>query len=190
MAVTLETPKRRGLEYVSGWRGAVIMTAATVALAQVSFSIPFSPVPFSLQPYAIMLTGVLLGKRWGLVSVLQYLMLGAMGAPVFALWRAGLPVLFGHTGGYLMAYPFAVMLIGFLTERLPLPKMNRAFVACLAGLGVIYTFGCTWLAISTGGTMSAFQVAIAGAGWFLVWDVLKALVVAQTYALAKRGQEF
>lgn len=186
MDVTLEFPKRGILTLVSGWRGAVIMTAATAVLAQVSFPIPFSPVPFSLQPFAIMLTGILLGKRWGLVSVLQYLMLGAMGAPVFALWRAGLPVLFGHTGGYLMAYPFAVMLIGLLMEQLPLSDMKRAYVACLAGLSVIYTFGCVWLAMTTGGTMSALQVAIAGAGWFLIWDLVKACVVAQTYALVNR----
>lgn len=180
------TTKQEATGLLSGWRGAVVMTAAIAILAQASFKIPFSPVPFSLQPFAVMLTGVLLGKRWGLVSVLQYLALGAMGAPVFALYRAGLPVLFGPTGGYLMAYPFAVVLIGFLMERLPFSDAKRAFSACLAGLGVIYAMGCGWLAITTGGTMSALQVAIAGAGWFLVWDVVKALVVAQAFALKSR----
>ncbi len=182
----LESPKRSSLAGLANWRGALVMTAVTALFAQLSFPIPFSPVPFSMQPFAILLTGVLLGKKWGVASTLQYLLLGALGAPVFAMGHAGVHVLFGFTGGYLLAYPFAVFLIGTLMERLPLADFKKAACACLAGLGVIYTFGCSWLALRTGGTMNALQVAVAGAGWFMAWDFVKVLVVAQTFASANR----
>src|SRR6201988_4398795 len=98
----------------------LFVTALTALAAQVSVPLPFTPVPFTLQPMVVLLGGAALGARLGLASQVLYLALGIAGFPVFAV-SAVLPQgvfrLLGPTGGYLMSYPFAAFVAGALAQR-------------------------------------------------------------------------
>jgi len=86
------------------------MTRSALMAAQIS--IPLEPVPFTLQVLAVVLAGLLLGPRYGALAMAVYVLVGAVGVPVFAGFRGGLSVLFGDTGGYLLAYLLAAAIAG------------------------------------------------------------------------------
>lgn len=159
--------------------GVMFMIALTAAAAQVSFPIPGTAVPFTLQPMIVILAGAALGSRLGAASQMGYLMLGLIGLPVFAaspLLPQGAARLLGPTGGYLMAYPLAAFVTGLLAERGFDRRLSTAVVAMLAGVAVIYTGGLSWLSLMHVGN---FTLAVAaGAAPFFVADVFKAIVAA------------
>ncbi len=115
----------------------------------------------------------------------QYLLLGWMGLPVFALGKSGFAPMFGLTGGYLWSYPLAAFVVGWLAERSG-RSLRGQLLACAAGLAVIYGLGCTWFALVS--HQSFVTVLLQGALVFLAWDVLKALAaVAATRCRTRRG---
>jgi biotin transport system substrate-specific component len=170
-----------GREYAAAIRaaGAVFMIALTAAAAQISFPIPGTAVPFTLQPMIVILAGAVLGSRLGAMSQFAYLMLGIAGLPVFAASPAlpqGAARLLGPTGGYLMVYPAAAFVTGLLAERGFNRRLSTAIMAMLAGVGVIYAGGLSWLAAAY---TASFSLAVAaGAAPFLVADVFKAVIAA------------
>jgi len=93
--------------------------AALVAVfARIAVPLPFTPVPFTLQPMAVMLTGMFLGKRAGFAALVEYLVAGTLGAPVFAGGGGGIAYLSSISSlGYLIAYPFAAYVVGWMAER-------------------------------------------------------------------------
>jgi len=163
--------------------GAVLfVTALTAAAAQISVPLPFTPVPFTFQPMVVLLGGALLGPRLGAVSQVIYLALGLAGAPVFAaspVLPQGPARLLGPTGGYLMAYPFAAYVTGWLAERGFDRRYFTAVVAMAAGLAVVFFCGVLWLArglSATGGGLSA--ALSAGLYPFVIADVIKLCLAA------------
>jgi biotin transport system substrate-specific component len=165
--------------------GVLFMTALTAAAAQVSFSIPFTQVPFTLQPMVVLMAGLALGPRLGLLSQVLYLVAGVLGAPVFAVSPTlpmGAARLIGPTGGYLMAYPIAALVTGYLAERGFDRRHATSVLAMLAGLIVIYACGVLWLGLFVS-TASSGPVGISAAlatGFypFVVADILKVLLAA------------
>jgi biotin transport system substrate-specific component len=159
--------------------GVMFMIALTAAAAQISFPIPGTAVPFTLQPMIVILAGAALGSRLGAASQMGYLMLGIIGLPVFAaspLLPQGAARLLGPTGGYLMAYPVAAFGVGLLAERGFDRRFSTAIAAMLAGVAVIYTGGLGWLtAVHVG---SVTLAVAAGAAPFLIADVCKAILAA------------
>src|SRR5262245_2769030 len=127
----------------------LFVTALTAIAAQVSVPLPFTPVPFTLQPMVVLLGGAALGSRLGMASQVLYLALGIAGFPVFAA-SAVLPQgplrLLGPTGGYLMSYPFAAFVAGALAERGFDRRYFTSVLAMAAGLAVVFTFGVVWFA--------------------------------------------
>ena len=98
----------------------VFVTGLTAAAAQVSVPLPFTAVPFTLQPMMVLVAGLVLGSKVALGSQILYLFAGIVGLPVFApspLLPAGALRLIGPTGGYLVAYPIAAWVVGRLAER-------------------------------------------------------------------------
>jgi biotin transport system substrate-specific component len=158
---------------------ALFMIALTAAAAQISFPIPGTAVPFTLQPMVVILAGAVLGSRLGAASQFAYLMIGMAGLPVFAatpLLPQGAARLLGPTGGYLMAYPIAAFLTGLLAERGFNRRFSTSMASMLAGVAVIYAGGLSWLA---GAHLGTWSLAIAaGAAPFLIADVCKALLAA------------
>src|SRR5215211_6026822 len=93
---------------------AALMAAVTAVAAQIA--IPIFPVPFTLQVFAVVLSGFLLGPRYGALAQVIYLLVGAIGVPVFAQFKGGLGVVLGPTGGYLVSYPIAAAVAGLATN--------------------------------------------------------------------------
>lgn len=128
----------------------VLLVGGSVALAlsaQLAFHLPFSPVPITGQTFAVLLVGALLGSVRGGMVVLLYLAEGLSGLPVFAGGGAGPVILLGPTGGYLLGFVPAVIIVGYLAER----GWDRRFLTTLAamtgGTAAIFVCGLTWLAI-------------------------------------------
>jgi biotin transport system substrate-specific component len=155
---------------------AVVITAAA---AQFTMPVPFTAVPFTFGPMAVLLTGAALGSRLGFTAQALYLAAGAAGLAVFtpsATLPPGALRLLGPTGGYLIAYPVAAFVTGFLAERGWDRRYLTSLAAMLVGLAIILGSGVTWLAVVYTGSLSA---AIAqGLAPFLLADLVKSAAAA------------
>ena len=155
---------------------AMLLSALMIALTTVfsQIVIPMPLVPINLGLLAVFLTGFLLPKRWALITVGLYLLMGAIGLPVFANFRGGPQALFGNTGGYLLGYFLSVAAISLLRKR------ARGFVrrALLCGLALLacYVPGTLWLMFLTG--RSLVQVLPFAIYPFIPGDILKCLAAA------------
>jgi biotin transport system substrate-specific component len=163
----------------------LFVTALTAAAAQISFPLPFTPVPFTLQPVVVLLGGAALGARLGASAQVLYLFLGVAGAPVFAFapdLPQGLLRLLGPSGGYLMAYPLAAIVTGALAERKLDRRFRTSIVAMAAGLSVIFAGGVLWLAKDLG------LAAALAAGFtpFVVVDTIEIVAAAAVMPVAWR----
>ena len=139
--------------------------------AQISFHIPFSPVPVTGQTLIILLSGIILGKTRGVAAVGLYLLQGAAGLPFFAGGKSGLAALAGPTGGYLFGFLAGVYIVGLLSELRHNRSIFQAATALVVGNIVIYIFGLVWLAQFVG----EFQALSLGLYPFLVGDLIKIL---------------
>jgi biotin transport system substrate-specific component len=164
----------------------LLFAALTAVAAQISVPLPFTDVPLTLQPMVVLIGGLALGARLGMASQILYLAAGIAGLPVFAA-SATLPPgplrLIGPTGGYLMAYPFAAFVTGWLAERGLDRRYAGSFVAMLAGLALIFASGIGWLAFFarpiTGGSPAGLAAALAtGLYPFLFADIVKLAIAA------------
>ena len=164
----------------------VVVFGAFVALSA-RVAIPWWPVPMTLQPLAVLFTGAVLGSRRGTLALLLYLAEGAVGLPVFA-GGAGIVYMLGPTGGYLVSYPVAAGLVGWLAERGWDRKLAWTTAAMTLGLLVIYAFGVVWLAGFLGDLWTAL---VQGMLIFIPGDLVKiaiaALALPGGWALARRG---
>jgi biotin transport system substrate-specific component len=172
----------RGIQIAS----VLFITALTAAAAQISMPLPFTTVPLTLQPMIVLIGGLALGSQLGAVSQILYLAAGIAGLPVFAA-SATLPPgalrLIGPTGGYLMAYPVAAFVAGYLAERGFDRRYLTSVVAMFAGLAIIFTSGVLWLGLFartlTGSAPVGMQSALAtGLYPFILPDVVKLAMAA------------
>jgi biotin transport system substrate-specific component len=170
--------------------GAVVLGAVLVAVAaQISVPLPGTPVPMTLQPMAVLLVGGLLGARYGALSLILYLAMGAAGLPVFTpspVLLPGIGRLFGQTGGYLLAYPIAAYAVGMNVPGLFVKskagsggedtgrRWARVTLGVVSGLILIHLGGLAQLAILTGDIAAAARF---GTLPFLLGDLLKIAVL-------------
>jgi biotin transport system substrate-specific component len=158
--------------------GVVLISLA----AQARFYLPGNPVPVTGQTFAILLVGGALGVRRGVAAAALYVILGAIGLPLFADGRHGVSVVVGATGGYLVGFVLASAIVGKLAEFGWDRRLGGA-VGMLAIASVpIYLVGVPWLALSTGRTLS-WAVA-NGLVPFVVGDVLKIALAAVLFPAA------
>ena len=160
----------------------LFVTALTAAAAQVSIPLPFTPVPFTLQPMVVLLGGAVLGSRLGMASQVLYLLVGIAGLPVFAaspVLPQGALRLLGPTGGYLLSYPFAAFVAGALAERGFDRRYVTSVLAMAAGLVLIFTGGVLWLAFFARPAAVGLSAALqTGLYPFLPADLVKLFVAA------------
>jgi biotin transport system substrate-specific component len=159
---------------------ALFVTVLTIAAAQISIPIPFTPVPFTFQPMIVLVGAAALGARLGAMSQILYLTLGVLGLPVFAaspILPQGVARMLGPTGGYLMAYPLAAFVTGLLAERGFDRRYLTAVLAMVCGLAVVFAGGVSWLAIYAPSQGWSGALA-AGLYPFIAADVVKLLVAA------------
>ena len=147
---------------------ASLMAALTAVGATIH--IPIGPVPIVLSTLFVLLSGLLLGSRWGLISMGLYLLVGAMGIPVFAGGRGGLAHFFGPTGGYLFGYVLSAWVAGFISERSHKSPALQ-IVAIIFGSLAIYVIGVPWLKMVT--NMSWEKSLLVGMVPFLIGDAVK-----------------
>jgi biotin transport system substrate-specific component len=155
----------------------VVSFSIFVALcAQISFRLPNTPVPVTLQTLGVLLTGATLGSRRGGLALLTYLAEGAAGLPVFAEGYGGIARLIGPTAGYLWSFPIAASITGWLCEK----GLDRTFttsaLAMLPGSVSIYLLGVPWLALVL--KLSLPVALTTGMLPFLLGDVIKLFVAS------------
>jgi biotin transport system substrate-specific component len=179
-------PRSRSAAQEIAW--SLLGAVALVLLTQVRIPLPFTPVPFTMQTLGVLLLGGVLGPVAGTLAVLEYLLMGACGLPVFSQGGAGLPWML-VTGGFLLAFGPAAFLFGALTQRVRALSYGARLAALLVGgvgaIALIYFGGWAWFASFTHkGLDVAFQLAVAP---FILMDMVK--VGAAAALLALRGQK-
>ncbi len=147
-------------------------------------SIP-TEVPFTLQTFAVFLVLLLLGGKRGTIATAVYILLGAVGAPVFAGFKAGAGVLLGSTGGYIFGFLFIGLIYIFFTSLIK-DKIVIKLAALVLGLVVCYAFGTAWFMyvyLKNTGDVGLLTVL----GWcvfpFIIPDLIKMTIAA---VIAKR----
>jgi biotin transport system substrate-specific component len=176
---SLALPIRAGLVAL-----AVTLTAAA---AQFTTPLPFTAVPFTLTPLVVMLTGAALGSRLGFLTQVLYLAAGAVGLSVFApsvTLPPGAGRLLGPTGGYLMAYPIAAFVTGWLAERGWDRRYVTSYAAMFIGLLIIFAGGVSWLAVAITGSLAT--AVATGFLPFIVTDLVKIAAAAMILPAAWR----
>ena len=117
----MERSKLKGMVF------AALFAALTGAVAWFKIPLPFTPVPITLQTLMVLLSGAMLGPVYGALSMIVYLLLGAIGLPVFAGGGSGVAALLGPSGGYLFSYPIAAFVIGYMLQKKKLNVFIRYF---------------------------------------------------------------
>lgn len=156
------------------WRLAGIVTFTLLAALSAKIKIEIGPVPFTMQPLVVLLAGMVLGWRDGMISIFSYVLLIAAGLPLDAR-GLGTAALFGPTGGYLIGFVAAAGAVGYLVERAG-ARLWQRWLAGLVGVAIIYLFGVSHLSLYLGKDFGASWQT--GAMPFLIPDTIKALLAA------------
>ena len=172
---------RTDLSWATRGLAVLFVTALTAAAAQISVPLPFTPVPFTFQPMVVLIGGAALGARLGLASQVLYLLIGIAGVPVFAaspILPQGAARLLGPTAGFLLSYPLAAWVTGFLAERRFDRQYLTSVLAMAAGLCVIFAGGALRVAYGPPqplGLAAALQVTVIP---FIPADIVKVCLAA------------
>jgi len=172
-------PQTRDLSQSKRLMGIAVFTIITIIAARLK--IPMEPVPFTMQPFAVLLAGMILGSRDGALSQAVYVGLIALGLPFDANIR-GTVALFGATGGYLIGFVVAAGVVGLLVERAG-SRFWQQWLAGIVGVVVIYIFGI--YVLKNVAAMDWNAAWTAGVSPFIAWDMLKAVIAA---AIAEGGR--
>lgn len=163
-------------------------TVVVAAAAHIAFPLPFTPVPFTLQPLAVLGVGLALGPVDAFFVMLAYLAEGVCGLPVFApsALGGGVAQLLGPSGGFLMSYPLVASLAGGLTRRLRsiTPAFAAALVACTAAIVLLFFSGAAWFIHFT--HHSLYATWIGAVAPFLPGEAVKVLAAAGIYSTLSR----
>jgi biotin transport system substrate-specific component len=153
----------------------VVLASLMAALMAVGayIHIPIGPVPIVLTNLFVLLAGLLLGSRWGVASAGLYLLVGAIGMPVFYGGKGGFAHILGPTGGYLFGFALSAWITGFISER-SRHALIGGIVAVIIGSLIIYCLGVPWLKMMT--KMSWNKAWAIGMFPFLIGDAIKAVV--------------
>jgi biotin transport system substrate-specific component len=157
---------------------ASLFAALTAVGAFIKIPIPISPVPITLQVFFVLLTGLVLGARWGGTSMVVYVMLGIIGLPVFSGGSSGPGILLGPTGGYIIGFVAGAFVTGLIYNKANDSK-TATIGAMIGGLAVIYLLGVMQLSFVANMTLQ--QAVAVGMLPFLIGDAIKivaALIVA------------
>lgn len=164
----------------------IVKAGVAVALMAVSswFTVPIGPVPVTLQTMVLTFIVCALNTTTSGLALCIYVLLGALGVPVFSGMRGGVGVLFGATGGYILGFVVVAFLVTYL-RRFMEPGLKRDIVSAVLTLVIVHVFGVIWL--GTVGAMGIGPAFAAGSAPFLVPDCIKAaagIVLAQAVTKA------
>ena len=148
-----------------------LFAAMTAVLAQISIPFP-GGVPLTLQLLSVSLCGILLGSKKGFISILVYVILGAIGLPVFAGFTGGFQYIIGYSGGFLVSFPIVALIIGLISERTN--NMVFIFLSAILGLLINYTVGSLVFSLLTNSSIIAAISACVIP--FIFTDLVKILI--------------
>lgn len=166
------------------WSNFVLVILAATLLMTVSsrIEVPMVPVPMTMQTFAALLIGGLLGARMGAVAVAAWLCQGIAGLPLFSGGGGGIGHFIGPTGGYLVAFVVMAFMAGLYVDRAKRPTIVGAFLVAMAGHVVCLGLGTAWLALQIG-LPSAFELGFAP---FIVGSVVKSALLAIVFVAGTR----
>lgn len=157
-----------------------IVICAVFAALMCVFSvitIPTGIIPITMGTFGIMLTAVILGAKRGAVSVAVFILLGAVGLPVFSGFKGGVQVLFGPTGGYIWSYIPMAVIIALISAKLPERKalaVLKIVLGCIAGMAVLYALGTVqFMAVQKTGLVKSLSACVIP---FIPFDLAKAVL--------------
>jgi biotin transport system substrate-specific component len=157
-----------------------LFAALTAVCSMISIPLPFTPVPINLATLSVFLAGGLLGSKSGAVSQIVYVILGAVGLPVFHSFTGGFAVLAGPTGGYLIGYVATAWLIGFMIEKLG-QGFFKNMISMITGLAICYILGTLWfMYLTSTGLAAALMLCVIP---FLIGDAIK--IIAGSFLVKK-----
>ncbi len=161
----------------------LLMIAMFPALmgATAGISIPlFNLPPITLQTFFVLLAGLVLGPKKGALSMVVYLLIGAIGIPVFAGYNGGLGIIMGQSGGFLVGFVFAAFFVGFMKNVKILNNNNLGNTPILlGGTLIIYMFGASYIRFLYGGSIPLYLVSFAP---YYVGDIVKIIAVMYVYS--------
>jgi biotin transport system substrate-specific component len=166
--------------YAIAVAGFVLLTAAA---AKVTIPLPGTPIPGTLQTLPVLLSGLLLGARFGALSQAAYVGLGLAGLPVFALPGAGPGYILGPTGGYLIGFVAASYLAGWIAPPSEGTGLGRRLLAVVAGIATLHAAGVLWLGLLFPSMDEAWR---AGSLPFLGFDLAKGILACALASAAGR----
>lgn len=154
--------------------------------AQIRIPLPYTPVPLTGQVLAVLLSGVVLGSFYGGISQILYLSLGVVGIPWFSGWNGGLAVITSVTGGYIIGFIPAALIIGWLTDKYAsVRRFHFQLLLMAAGVGIIYTLGALQFAlVMNAGLLKTVKLAVLP---FIPVDLIKASIAAGVSASVLPG---
>lgn len=155
---------------------------ATLLILSSYVVIPIGPVPITLQPFVVMLVGFLLGKKWGPISILVWIVLGCLGLPVFNQGQAGAVMLVGPTGGFILGFVVSAYLVGLFTERDQKASLVKNVGYLSLSMVVTYIIGLVGFMLSftyfLEKPMTLERAVILAVAPFLPFDIIKAVIAA------------
>jgi biotin transport system substrate-specific component len=139
--------------------------------------LPFSPVPITMQTLGVMLAGSILGAKRGGASLLVFILLVAVGAPILSGGRGGMGVIFGPSGGYIISWPIAALVIGYFVERFwnNLSYFKLLLINLVGGILIVYAFGIPVLAFYT--NVGLLETTIGNLA-FIPGDMIKVIIAS------------
>lgn len=149
-----------------------LFASITTVLSQISIPLPFTTIPLTMQVFAIVLSGLLLGPRLGLISQIIYVLLGTIGIPVFAQMSGGFGIIAGPTGGFILSFPLLALIVGYFSKKYKGKLM--VFVGMIIGLIVNYLVGTIQFCLIT--KMSFMAGLMACVVPFVAVDILKLIL--------------
>nr|WP_303723727.1 biotin transporter BioY [Methanobrevibacter thaueri] len=156
----------------------LMMACFTGIMAQIIIPLPWTPVPITAQTFAVLCSGLFLGKKYGCLSQIFYVVLGAAFIPWFGGMTGGLEVLLGSTGGFLLGFVIASYFVGLITEKYAHARSFRKMVVviAIANFALIYIPGLAGLALflaSQGTSVGIVDLLMMGLIPFIAGDIVK-----------------
>ncbi len=171
----------------------ILLTGIFTALMIISsyVVIPIGPVPHSMQPLIVLLAGILLGARYGALSIIVWILLGCLGLPVFNQGQAGAVMLMGPTGGFILGFVVCAWLVGYLTERHYTEKLAPNIVYMILAMLIVYVVGIVGFKFNMeyflGKMLSWEKSFILVVAPFLPFDIIKAAIASYVGVKVRRA---
>jgi biotin transport system substrate-specific component len=167
-----------------------LFAALTAVCSQIMVPLPFTPVPINLALLSVFVCGAVLGPKKGAISMLIYVLLGAVGLPVFAGFTGGFGILAGPTGGYIVGYVASAVVMGLLASHKELAgkkkiiQIGQTLATGIPALAVCYALGTAWFMVTTGTGFAASMVMCVIP--FIPGDVCKIIFAAAVCEALRR----